>query len=255
MLGTTGREYRVSRHGVLALSIRSIRLFLGTGTLTLALAGCASQPMGAASPDGSAPQPATRSTLQPTDLVVTPARPESHITAQPRLPGADSRFKVYLTGYSFWSNTPAASAAIARPVIHSHAGGTGTYDDPLTIAVGHSIRGSVQVLDYPAGTRFYFATLHKYAIVEDVCGDGPTPQDEACHIGHDGFPWLDIYVGGQRASQSAAYSCASKITSVMDVIAGPPPGLPVQVGPLTEGGCQTFGPTNSAAYQRLASVD
>ena len=111
-------------------------------------------------------------------------------------PGTAPReFRAFLTGYSYWDNTPPGSAAIARPVIHKLAGGTGTYADPITLAVGHRIDRGRQTLDYPAGTRFYFPRIQKYAIVEDVCGDGPTPQNGPCFVGHKGYPWLDIYVG------------------------------------------------------------
>ncbi|MEF3046309.1 hypothetical protein [Pseudotabrizicola sp. L79] len=148
-------------------------------------------------------------------------------------------FSVYLTGYSFWDNTPPGSAAIARPVLRKSAGGTGTYNDPITIAVGHSFATGRQVLDFPPGTRFYFPALKRYAIVEDVCGDGPTPQFGPCHVGRNGMPWLDIYVDGRQAGQAAANSCMRRITGVHKVIVDPPNGFPVVKGALTESGCRT----------------
>lgn len=153
----------------------------------------------------------------------------------PNLSG--DRMLAYLTGYSFWDNTPPGSAAIARPVIHRQAGGIGTYADPITLAVGHRIVGSVQTLDFPAGTRFYFPELRRYAIVEDVCGDGPTPQNGPCHIGYNGLPWLDIYVGGETVEASVSHACMYSITRVHQVIRDPSPGYPVIAGPLTETGC------------------
>lgn len=232
------------------MNSRAILMLGETLALVLSLAGCAGLPAADAISAAPATQAATRSSIQPTDLVAVREQPDA--AAQPVAPPADRSFPVYLTGYSYWSNTPAASAAIARPVIHSHAGGTGSFDDPLTIAVGHSIWGQTQRLDYPAGTRFYFARLRKYAIVEDVCGDGPSPQATGCHVGHAGVPWLDIYVGGEGASASAAYACASKITSVQAAIRNPPRGLPVDVGPLTETGCRTFAPAVPAPAVRVA---
>lgn len=156
----------------------------------------------------------------------------------PRNPDqADYMMMAYLTGYSYWDNTPPGSAAIARPIIHREAGGVGTYEDPITLAVGHSIIGSVQRLDFPAGTRFYFPELRRYAIVEDVCGDGPRPQDGPCHIGHNDLPWLDIYVGGEVLGASAATSCMYAIGGVQQVIRNPSRGYPVIAAPLTECGC------------------
>lgn len=149
------------------------------------------------------------------------------------------RFSVYLTGYSFWDNTPPGSAAIARPVIRQRAGGSGTYSDPITIAVGHSFATGRQVLDFPPGTRFYFPALRRYAIVEDVCGDGPTPQYGPCHVGYNGMPWLDIYVDGSDVGPHAADACMRRITGVHEVIVAPPRGLPVVAGALAESGCST----------------
>lgn len=148
-------------------------------------------------------------------------------------------FSVYLTGYSFWDNTPPGSAAIARPVIRNTAGGTGTYRDPITLAVGHSFATGRQVLDFPAGTRFYFPALKRYAIVEDVCGDGPKPQYGPCHVGYNGMPWVDIYVDGRRAGHAQANLCMRRITGVHQVIVSPPSGYPVVQGALAESGCRT----------------
>ncbi|MEE9315307.1 MAG: hypothetical protein V3V02_11730 [Rhizobiaceae bacterium] len=149
-------------------------------------------------------------------------------------------FKAYLTGYSYWDNTPPGSSAIARPVIHKRAGGTGTYRNPITIAVGHSIIGGISKMDYPKGTRFYIKRLRKYAIVEDLCGDGPKPQKGPCHTGKYGKPWLDIYVGGAKSRKSASESCMNKITGMHTIIRNPGSKFPVSKGPLTESGCKVF---------------
>jgi hypothetical protein len=146
---------------------------------------------------------------------------------------------VYLTGYSWWDNTPPGSSAIARPVLHNKADGSGTYNDPITLAVGHSIERGKQTLDYPAGTRFYFPKIRKYAIVEDVCGDGPQPQNGPCHSGKNGAPWVDIWVGG-KSSKSASNACMYKITGMQTAYINPPSNFPVIPGPLTETGCPVF---------------
>lgn len=157
------------------------------------------------------------------------------------LTNGETAFDIYLTGYSYWDNTPPGSAAISKPVIHRRAGGTGTYSDPITIAVGHTIVGRRQTLDYPAGTRFYLEGLRKYVIVEDVCGDGNRPQDGPCHSGHNGLPWMDIYVDGSKSPSGEATQCAYRITSVQRIIMNPDRNYPVANGSLTESGCQVFG--------------
>ena len=159
-------------------------------------------------------------------------------TSSPR--NGETSFNIYLTGYSYWDNTPPGSAEISKPVIHRKAGGKGTYSDPITIAVGHVIIGNRQTLDYKAGTRFYIPNLRKYVIVEDVCGDGRRPQDGPCHTGRNGLPWLDIYVDGRRSPSGEATQCARRITSVQKIILNPARDYPVVSGPLTESGCQIF---------------
>lgn len=160
-------------------------------------------------------------------------------TLVPRI-DSEMSMQVYLTGYSFWDNTPPGSAEIARPVVHRGAGGTGTFADPVTLAVGHSISGARHSMDFPAGTRFYIERLRKYAIVEDLCGDGNRPQNGPCHIGRNGMPWIDIYVGGQHSGPGPSQTCMYRITGVQRVIVNPRPGRPVEAGELTASGCRTF---------------
>ncbi len=149
------------------------------------------------------------------------------------------KFKAYVTGYGYWDNTPPGSAEISKPVVHRKAGGKGSYEDPVTIAVGHVIEGGRQTLDFPPGTRLYLERLRKYAIVEDVCGDGNRPQDGPCHTGHQGHPWLDIYIGGAKRTRAETDACARRITAVQDLIINPEPGYPVYAGELaTE--CRVF---------------
>ena len=166
--------------------------------------------------------------------VVAPA------AASGRSADVSKNFSIYLTGYTYWDNTPPGSAEIARPVLRQRAGGTGTWASPITIAVGHSIVNGRQTLDYPAGTRFYLPRLRKYAIVEDVCGDGPNPQGGPCHTGHNGHPWLDIWLGGKGLSAQESDACARRITAVQPAIIHPPRDLPVQAGEIATGGCQVF---------------
>lgn len=151
------------------------------------------------------------------------------------------KFEAYLTGYTYWDNTPPGSAEIARPVLRSKAGGTGTWQSPITIAVGHRIENGRQTLDFPAGTRFYLPRLQKYAIVEDVCGDGPTPQNGPCHSGYKGRPWLDIWIGGKNMSASETDACARRITAMQTIILDPPSNLPVHKGEIASNGCKVFG--------------
>jgi hypothetical protein len=168
-------------------------------------------------------------------LVTLAATASGGVEAAPK----NSKFTAYLTGYSFWDNTPPGSAAIAKPVIHKSAGGIGTFRDPVTIAVGHTRKGFRRTMDFPAGTKFYLPKLRKYAIVEDLCGDGPRPQDGACHIGHKGYPWIDIYVGGRSVGVSASDQCMRRITGLQEVIINPHKSYAVVPGEISEN-CRTY---------------
>jgi hypothetical protein len=123
-------------------------------------------------------------------------------------------------------------------VVHKVAGGVGTWDDPVTVAVGHSIEAGVQTWDVPAGTRLYFPDIQRYGVVEDVCGDGPRPQDGPCHSGFQGHLWVDIWVDGRTLSPSQATACAERVTGVVDVTWHPPSDLPVAPGVLAETFCR-----------------
>jgi hypothetical protein len=145
----------------------------------------------------------------------------------------------YITGYGWPDNTP-ASADISNGVIHTQAGGTGTYSDPVTIAVGHSIINARDILDYPEGTKFYIPALHRYFIVEDTCGDGNTPQNGPCHTGFQGKPWLDVWVGGQNANTQNVLSCEDAITNVHTIIKNPVSNYLVTSGPIFGNTCTTL---------------
>jgi hypothetical protein len=137
-------------------------------------------------------------------------------------------------------NTPPGSAIIGRPVIHKTAGGVGTYADPVTLAVGWRIILNRQIEDFQPGTRFYIPRLRKYAIVEDLCGDGAKPQDGPCHAGWNGHTWLDIYVDGSTMDAEAANRCMDKLTGIQPVILNPRSGYRVSSGWIVETNCPVF---------------
>jgi|GEM_PF-544431 len=206
------------------MRIKKCLLGLAAVTAAFALTGCGT------TTDGSSVSRAASSSSN-----IQRSIPSSNASVS-----SEVRFEAYVTGYSFWDNTPPGSSAIAHPVIHRRAGGTGTYVDPVTLAVGHKIIGERRSIDYPVGTRFYIKSLRKYAIVEDVCGDGNRPQDGPCHTGKQGRPWLDIYVDGANSARQHSNNCMSRLTRFHTVIQNPGPNYPVVAGPITESGCQVF---------------
>lgn len=154
--------------------------------------------------------------------------------------GQPQSLQAYVTGYSYWDNTPPGTVDISHPSRHQFAGGMGTFSNPITLAVGHQIIEGEDILDFPVGTVFYLPRLRKYAVVEDTCGDGPTPQNGPCHTGKKGLVWLDIYVDGISADKAVSDACMQDITGIQPIIMDPGPNMSVVVGPVTEGGCFTF---------------
>ncbi|MGN7253327.1 hypothetical protein [Arthrobacter sp. SAFR-023] len=129
-----------------------------------------------------------------------------------------------MTAYTWFDNTPAASPDISHPVVHREAGGTGTYEDPVTLAVGHSLETGKDVLDIPSGTRIYIPNVRRYFIVEDTCGDGPTPEHGPCHSGaeeYGGSVWIDMWIGGEGESSSLARRCTGQVTGVRTAVFNP----------------------------------
>lgn len=83
-----------------------------------------------------------------------------------------SKTKVKVTFYGWPDNEP-PSKTIAYPkseypsCVHDEAGGTGTSDDPITVAVATEERGG----KWKPGTKMYVPSLKKYFIVEDECAN------------------------------------------------------------------------------------
>ncbi|MGZ4284245.1 MAG: hypothetical protein ACXVHB_08715 [Solirubrobacteraceae bacterium] len=174
--------------------------------------------------------------------------PGSSASPPPPAGSSAQNITAYVTGYAIYDNTPPGSPVISNPVLHQVAGGTGTYQDPITVAVGHSIINGHDILDWPQATRFYIPNLRRYFIVEDTCGDGPTPQNGPCHNLSTADPgaqtWLDVWVDGSQMSGSATNSCEDGITHNQLVIKDPAPDYAVAPGAIAGSNCtQQYGNT------------
>jgi hypothetical protein len=173
------------------------------------------------------PKPATAPKPKPKPTTTT-TKPKP--AAQPRATqGSGSEVRIsgaYVTGYSWYDNNPPGSAAISNPVIHQQAGGTGSFADPITVAIN--------VPQFPWGTKFYIPNVRAYFIAEDTIGNSPGSP-----------PHLDLWVGGKTSSQSSANSCMNKITGNYLVIRNPASNYAVVSGPLSANNTcrQTFGNT------------
>jgi hypothetical protein len=123
-----------------------------------------------------------------------------------------------ITFYAAYDNDPAGSTQIAYPSVHSEAGGTGTFADPVTMASDAD--------QIAPGTRIYYPPLRKYFVMEDQC---------ASCLGSGSF-WIDLYTGG--ATDAGVEDCEAALTPGGNVTIeiDPPAGRAVDTTPLYSNG-------------------
>ena len=116
-----------------------------------------------------------------------------------------------LTFYGYPDNDPVGNA-IAYPQIHTVAGGTGTYDDPRTVAIVTDKNGG----HWSPGTRMYVPQLSQYLIVEDECASCVPDQ-------------IDVWMDSTEANRDQVLQCEKTWTpkEAVEVEIDPPPGRPV----------------------------
>jgi hypothetical protein len=134
----------------------------------------------------------------------------------------------WLTGYSLEDNSPAGTRTTSSG---RKAGGTGTFDDPITLAVGYE-GGD----EFPVGAVFYVPLVRAYFVVEDRCGACSDPTGAAEYT-------IDLWVGSDPDS-----SCMYEITGTHNVVQNAGPGWAVvprwdELG----GDCRLFGETPTPA--------
>jgi hypothetical protein len=185
----------------------------------------------------------------------TSAVPSCSPVPPPSTQTSQCQFLAYTTGYGWWDNTPPGSSTISYPVIHQTAGGTGTFADPITLAVGHEIVNGEDIPEFTPGTIWYIPNFRRYFIVEDSCGDGNDPQNEACwdlngDTADGSAPpgaqvWLDLWTDGSQVSQSTSNWCESAITDNHVAIMNPADDYAVVAGSIDgASGCtQQYGDT------------
>lgn len=157
------------------------------------------------------------------------------IVVVPPTTGEIVHLNTYTTGYANHDNTPRGSTETDLGGHQGVTGGTGTYANPVTVAVGGSIINGKEVDDFAYGTIFYVADLRKYFKATDFCGDGNTPQNQPCHNLHasgNSAPtgatlWIDLFVGGGSATED---NCESAITALHTVIENPASNYAVVAG-------------------------
>ena len=133
------------------------------------------------------------------------------------------------TWYGAKDNCP-PGGSIAYPTIHQVAGGTGTYDDPITFA-------GVKEREEP-GTIYYISNWKKYFIMEDDCEecDDEWRKSRTFHI--------DLWMGPDTCSPGPfLIECENELTGYHTVTIEPVATLPVDrelifdVNRTKNGGC------------------
>jgi hypothetical protein len=130
---------------------------------------------------------------------------------------ASTTYSMYCTLYGWLDNSPPGNA-IAYPQIHSGAGGTGTYSDPVTFATDEN--------ELAPGTIVYVAYMEKYFIMEDDCAQCDTDWTSSSkrHI--------DLWAGGNGSSGQALLNCEDSLTEQANVIVSPPNNETVDTTPI-----------------------
>ncbi|MGH9079259.1 MAG: Ig domain-containing protein [Acidimicrobiales bacterium] len=138
--------------------------------------------------------------------------------------------QAFMTLYGYTDNSPPGTD-IAHPCLHSGAGGTGTYADPITFAT--------DVNEEPWCTIIYVPYMERYFIHEDECSECDTDWNDA-HLYR-----FDMWAGGdalsrQQPERRALLGCESTWTrgnSPTDpdnptIMVNPPSDLPVTPTPI-----------------------
>ncbi len=132
---------------------------------------------------------------------------------------------VEMTFYGWPDNSP-PGAAIAYPksggfpTVHDLAGGTGSYDDPITFATDQA--------EFPVGTRLFAPVIEKYLMMEDDCVECDSDWSTT-HSWH-----IDVWMNSNGADDSnAVLDCEDQWTRTTTVVeVDPPPGRPATAPPL-----------------------
>lgn len=143
---------------------------------------------------------AVKQKAKPVPRRVVRKKPAPKPVPTPTPPATGTTKSVEVTFYGAYDNDPSGSRDISNPVIHSQAGGVGSYADPLTFA---SPSGSGA---YAVGTKIYVPFLQKYFIKEDTCATSWTAPNGCGAVSH-----VDLYMGNP-STNSAVVNCEEALT-------------------------------------------
>lgn len=194
---------------------RASGLVLLGAVVLLVSAGCS-----ATRPD---PMPAPLSTAAPAP---TPTASRTYRAAS---------VTVTVTFYAAYDNDPAGSREIAHPGDrHRVAGGTGTFEDPLTLATDPR--------ELPVGSMVYVPRVRKYFVMEDDCA--PCIDEWTASR----TPHVDLWLNNGNGARVVA--CEELLTpdAPTAIEYDPPPGRPLDTRPLftADGRCTQVAATGTS---------
>ncbi len=139
----------------------------------------------------------------------------------------------YVTGYSHFDNDPPGTAHTWIDGVGGQAGGTGTYDNPITMAVGFVGKNA----DFARGTKWYDPSLKAYFVAGDTCAS--CHNVPSTHASKGATAWVDMWTDGKGGVQANANKCMGNLTGVRKLIQNPVKTYAVTTGSLfTSAGCR-----------------
>jgi hypothetical protein len=128
---------------------------------------------------------------------------------------ASTTKSMLVTLYGWPDNSPPGDATAFGS---GHAGGTGTYSNPVTFATDQQ--------EFAPGTIVYYPYLHRYFVMQDECTECDSDWN-------NGKYHIDLWVGGQGGNTNSVISCEDNLTQDSgSVILDPPSNEPVDTTPL-----------------------
>jgi hypothetical protein len=129
---------------------------------------------------------------------------------------------IYATYYGWYTNTPPG----CQTAYSGCAGGTGTYEDPITFAT--------DMKEFPVGTILWYPTVEKYFVMGDECTECTADWKQ------DHFHHVDLWIGGKGGTEFAEINCEDALTQGTATgtplqtafVVDPPTNLPVSRQPL-----------------------
>ena len=138
---------------------------------------------------------------------------------------AAATYTMNVTFYGWDDNSPVGNEIAypygeGFPTVHSVAGGTGSYSDPLTMATDSA--------ELAVGTLVYMSFAQKYAVMEDDCVECDSDWSTS------GVRHIDVWMNSDGTESASALSaCESQWTNPSaSVEVNPPENLSVNLSPL-----------------------